>query len=154
MAEPGDRTEADRFGLARFAQAQAPVWDAVVAELTAGRKRSHWMWFVFPQLRGLGHSTMARHYGISGLDEARAYAAHALLGPRLRQATALVLGHAGRPLQQIFSPPDDLKFGSCMTLFAAAVPDEPVFAQALRQHLGGRGDERTLALLGGAAAGG
>lgn len=147
-------TAGDPHDLARFVEAQRGVHADALAELRAGRKRSHWMWFVFPQLRGLGHSTMARHYGISGLDEARAYAAHALLGPRLRQATALVLGHAGRPLQQIFSPPDDLKFGSCMTLFAAAVPDEPVFAQALRQHLGGRGDERTLALLGGAAAGG
>lgn len=142
---------ADSFGLQRFVDAQGPVWDRVVAELGAGAKRSHWMWFVFPQLRGLGHSAMAWHYGINGLEEARAYAAHPLLGERLRQATALVLGHAGRPLQAIFEPPDDLKFSSCMTLFAAAAPQEPLYAQALRQRLGGRGDERTLARLGAQA---
>lgn len=138
---------ADPFGLRRFVDAQEPVWARVVAELGAGAKRSHWMWFIFPQLRGLGHSAMAWHYGITGLDEARAYAAHPLLGKRLRQATTLVLGHAGRPLQEMLPPPDDLKFGSCMTLFAAAAPHELLYAQALQQHLGGRGDERTLALL-------
>lgn len=143
---------ADPFGLHRFVDAQAPVWELVLAELSDGARRGHWMWFVFPQLRGLGHSAMAWHYGISGLDEARAYAAHPLLGPRLRRATALVLGHAGRPLQAIFGPPDDLKFGSCMTLFAAAEPREPLFGRALQQ-LGGRGDARTLRLLAEQAKG-
>ena len=137
----------DPFGLQRFVQAQEPVWGAVVAELTAGRKQSHWMWFVFPQLRGLGHSALAWHYGLAHLDEARAYAAHPLLGARLRQCTALVLGHEGRALSDIFGAPDDLKFGSCMTLFAAAEPAEPLFARALAQHRDGRGDARTLARL-------
>ena len=137
----------DPFDLQRFVAAQAPVLDAVRAELAAGRKRSHWMWFVFPQLRGLGSSTMAQHYGMASLDEARAYLAHPVLGPRLRECCALLLAVPGRSAHEILGSPDDLKFRSCLTLFAAAAPQEPVFAQALRRFYGGEPDPRTLALL-------
>ena len=138
----------DPFGLERFVQAQAPVYPQVQAELRAGRKRSHWMWFVFPQLAGLGHSAMARRYAIGSLAEAQAYAAHPLLGPRLRECSALVLAAPQNDVHRIFAAPDDLKFHSCMTLFAHAVPHEPVFAHCLRKYFGGAGDARTLALLG------
>ena len=137
----------DPFDLQRFAQAQAPVFETVLAELGAGRKRSHWMWFVFPQLRGLGLSSMAEHYGIASLDEARAYLAHPVLGPRLRECCALVQRVAGRSANQILGSPDDLKFRSCLTLFARAAPDEPLFAQALEKYYGGQADPRTLARL-------
>jgi uncharacterized protein (DUF1810 family) len=136
----------DPFDLQRFATAQAPVLDAVLAELAAGRKRSHWMWFVFPQLRGLGTSSMAQHYGITSLDEARAYLAHPVLGPRLRECCALVLQVEGRSANEIFGSPDDMKFRSCVTLFGLAAPDEPLFGQALDQYYGGVPDPRTLAL--------
>jgi uncharacterized protein (DUF1810 family) len=105
------------------------------------------MWFVFPQLRGLGHSAMAQRYGIVSLDEARAYLAHPLLGPRLRECTRLVLHVEGRTAHAIFGSPDDFKFRSCMTLFGFAVPDEDVFTQALDQYFGGEPDPYTLALL-------
>lgn len=132
--------------LQRFVEAQAPVWNQVRAELAAGRKRTHWMWFVFPQLQGLGSSAMARHYAIEDLAEARAYLRHPLLGARLREVTQLVLQHADTPLGQIFGWPDDLKFCSSMTLFEAADPAEPLFSSALARLCGAR-DERTLALL-------
>ncbi len=134
--------------LQRFVDAQAAVWERVRAELAAGRKRTHWMWFVFPQLQGLGSSAMARHYAIEGLAEARAYLRHPLLGARLREATRLALGHAGTPLEQLFGEPDDLKFCSSMTLFERADPAEPLFGQALAALCPGR-DARTLALLAG-----
>jgi uncharacterized protein (DUF1810 family) len=138
----------DPFDLQRFVDAQADVYEDVHDELHAGRKTSHWMWFVFPQLRGLGHSPMAQHYGIASLDEARAYLAHPLLGERLRECTRLVLGVDGRNARAIFGSPDDFKFRSCMTLFGFAAPDEDVFAQALDRHFGGEPDPRTLELLG------
>ena len=141
----------DPHDLQRFIDAQAPVHDQVLAELRAGRKRTHWMWFVFPQLRGLGHSAMAERYGIASLDEARAYLEHPLLGPRLIECTTLVTAVRDRSLNAILGSPDDLKFVSSMTLFArvAAGPASPitVFDTALAVHCDGRRDPRTLALL-------
>ena len=137
----------DPFNLSRFVTAQDGVLAQVRAELTAGDKRTHWMWFVFPQLKALGRSATALHYGLSGRDEALAYWRHPLLGPRLRECTALVLGvPAPRSAHAIFHSPDDLKFRSCMTLFAAVAPDEPVFRQALERFFEGP-DPRTLELL-------
>lgn len=136
------------FSLQRFVQAQEPVLAQVRAELTAGRKTSHWIWFVFPQLRALGRSATAQHYGIDALAEAQAYWQHPVLGPRLRECTALVLAVPDRSAHQIFGSPDDLKFHSCMTLFAQAAPQEPVFGQALAKYFGGVSDVNTLALLG------
>jgi uncharacterized protein (DUF1810 family) len=141
-----EQEQQDPFDLQRFVTAQAPVLDAVLAELRAGRKRSHWMWFVFPQLRGLGTSSMAHRYGIASLEEAQAYLAHPLLGPRLRECCALVLRVEGRSANEIFGSPDDLKFRSCVTLFGLAAPEEPLFAQLLDKHYGGMPDPRTVAL--------
>src|SRR5690348_18193089 len=115
--------ERDPFELERFAAAQANVIARVKDELRAGRKQSHWMWFVFPQLAGLGFSPMAQRYAIASLAEARAYLAHTLLGARLRECTELVLAIHGKSAHDIFGSPDDLKFRSCLTLFAEAVPD-------------------------------
>lgn len=138
----------DAFDLTRFVEAQAGAYASALAELQAGTKRSHWIWFVFPQLRGLGSSAMARRYGLTGLDEARAYLAHPLLGPRLLTCTQAVLQHSQRSLREIFGSPDDLKYRSSMTLFAAAAGEEPsLFRQALAVHCGGEADGRTLALL-------
>ena len=138
---------ADPFDLDRFVQAQDEILDAVRRELRAGRKETHWMWFVFPQLRALGRSGTALHYGIKSLDEARAYMAHPLLGPRLVECTELVLAVQGRTAHAIFGSPDDLKLRSCMTLFAAAAPDVPAFPEVLRRHYDGAGDPETLRLL-------
>lgn len=136
------------FDLERFVTAQAPVHETALAEIEAGRKRSHWMWFVFPQLRGLGISPTAQHYGLVSLAEARAFLAHPVLGHRLRGITQAMLRHRGRPLAQIFGSPDDMKFRSCMTLFAQAEggADGP-FREALATFCHGEEDERTLALL-------
>ena len=137
----------DPYDLLRFVAAQASVMDSVRAELAAGCKRSHWMWFIFPQLAGLGRSATARHYALSGLAEARAYLAHPLLGPRLRECAGLVAATEGRTVQQIFGAPDDLKFHSSMTLFAAAAPGPGVFADCLHRYFGDRTDAATLVLL-------
>jgi uncharacterized protein (DUF1810 family) len=136
----------DPFDLQRFVTAQAPVMDAVLAELAAGRKRSHWMWFVFPQLRGLGSSSMAQRYGIASLEEARAYLAHPVLGSRLRECCTLVLGLQGLSANDIFGSPDDLKLRSCLTLFALAAPSERIFGQALEKYYGGVPDQGTVTL--------
>lgn len=136
------------FGLARFLEAQAPVMPQVLRELSEGRKRTHWMWFVFPQLAGLGRSEMAQHYAIASLDEARAYLAHPVLGPRLQDCTALVNVERARTAHEIFGSPDDLKFRSCMTLFDAARP-EAEFRAALEQFFGGQGCPETLRRLAG-----
>lgn len=140
----------DPFDLQRFVSAQASVFDRALDELRAARKRSHWMWFIFPQARGLGLSDMATHYGIGSLEEAGAYLAHPVLGPRLRQCTEAVLAApAGAGLHDIFGSPDDMKFGSSMTLFAlAAGGSERCFTQALDRFCAGRQDARTLDLLG------
>jgi uncharacterized protein (DUF1810 family) len=141
-------TDTDPFNLERFVSAQAAVFSTVMEELTAGQKRSHWMWFIFPQLRGLGHSSMAKFYGIGSLDEARAYLGHTLLGPRLNLCTLTVLAVEDRSLHDIFGSPDDMKFHSSMTLFALAAPNqEAVYRQALERWWQGRADERTIALL-------
>jgi len=145
MTQPHD----DPFELARFVRAQAPVYAHACAELEAGEKRSHWMWFVFPQLAELGRSSTAQYYGIGSRGEALAYWQHPVLGPRLAQCTSLVIGLQGRTAFQVFHTPDDLKFRSCMTLFRAAVPQEAVFGQALDKYYGGQGDPLTLALLQG-----
>ena len=144
----------DKFALARFVEAQDGVIEQALAELRAGRKRSHWMWFVFPQMRGLGHSPTAEFYGISSLEEARAYLAHPLLGARLIACTQAVETHAARSISSIFGTPDDLKFHSCMTLFAKAAgtgeapAGDGVFHAALQRHFAGHQDPATLALLG------
>ena len=131
--------------LERFVLAQAPVYPQVLAELRAGCKRSHWMWFVFPQLAGLGHSAMAQRYAIASLQEARDYLAHPVLGARLRECSALVLAAAQPDVHRIFGSPDDLKVHSCMTLFHRAGPDEPLFTDCLAKFFGGRPDDLTLA---------
>jgi uncharacterized protein (DUF1810 family) len=144
----GPRTE-DPYDLQRFVRAQEPVIDHAREELRAGRKTSHWMWFVFPRLRGLGFSTMAQFYGIASEDEAVAYLDHAVMGPRLIECTGLVLSHHGRSLHAIFGSPDDMKFHSCMTLFhVASTGREPVLDRALQHYFEGRRDPKTLSLLG------
>ena len=122
----------DPFDLARFVEAQQRDYQQALDELRAGAKRSHWIWYVFPQLRGLGRSEMAEHYGISGLDEARAYLAHPLLGPRLEDCARALLSHRGRSARQIMGSPDDLKLRSSMTLFQAVAPQQPLFAEVLQ----------------------
>lgn len=138
------------FDLERFVTAQAPVHAAVLEELAAGRKTSHWMWFVFPQLRALGRSATAKFYGIESLEEARAYVAHPVLGERLHACGELVLaalGRQGLSVHRIFGLPDDLKLCSCMTLFEVAWPGEATFAQVLEKGFGGLRDSATLELL-------
>ena len=139
----------DPFDLSRFIDAQDSVIDQVRRELRAGRKTSHWMWFVFPQLRGLGHSAMSLRYGIASLDEAQAYLAHPILGPRLRDGAELVNRHANRTIHEIFGSPDDLKFHSSMTLFDVASDHAAPFMTALHIHFNGKPDEATLRALGG-----
>jgi uncharacterized protein (DUF1810 family) len=137
----------DPFDLKRFVDAQAPVFRTVVDELRGGRKRGHWMWFVFPQLCGLGSSPMAERYGISSLEEARAYLRHDLLGPRLRECTGLVNQVQGRSVAEIFGSPDDLKLCSSMTLFARATDDNADFVALLDRYYGGRQDPVTVTRL-------
>jgi uncharacterized protein (DUF1810 family) len=134
----------DPFNLQRFVEAQAPVIGRVLDELRSGSKRSHWMWFVFPQLEGLGRSEMARWYAIASLDEARAYLAHAVLGPRLRECSELVLAVQGRTIGEIFGAPDDQKFWSSMTLFVQADPSQAVFRACLEKYFAGQPDSGTL----------
>lgn len=134
----------DPFDLRRFVRAQDAVIDDVFQELRAGVKRSHWMWFVFPQIAGLGRSAMAQRYAISSLEEARAYLAHPVLGQRLRECCELVRAVEGHPIGEIFGAPDDLKFWSSMTLFAAADPSEAVFRACLQKYFAGRADPGTL----------
>jgi len=141
--------EEDPFDLQRFVAAQDPVIDTVRAELRAGRKQTHWMWFVFPQLAALGHSTMARRYGLASLAQARAYWAHPVLGPRLRECCELLLEAGESDIHAILGAPDDLKFRSCLTLFERAAPQEPVFGACLARFYGAEPDPRTLALCGG-----
>jgi uncharacterized protein (DUF1810 family) len=137
----------DAFDLQRFVEAQAGVYERVCAELRAGEKRSHWMWFIFPQIKGLGSSPMAVRFAISGMEEARAYLDHAVLGPRLRECTGIVVGVEKRAVGDIFGYPDDMKFHSSMTLFAkaaGAAEEERVFGEALKKYFGGDLDRGTL----------
>jgi uncharacterized protein (DUF1810 family) len=133
--------------LERFVQAQQPVYEQVIEELRAGRKRTHWMWFIFPQLRGLGRSEMARHYGISSKDEAAAYLGHPVLGPRLQHCAQLVLAIQGRSLKEIFGDPDDMKFRSSMTLFASVAGPASIFQACLKEYCGNQPDPGTVARL-------
>jgi len=134
----------DTYDLQRFVDAQNPVYDKICAELRDGQKKSHWMWFVFPQIEGLGSSPMARKFAISSLAEAAAYLEHPVLGPRLTECTRLVNLVEGRSIEQIFGRPDDLKFRSSMTLFARASLDNQVFVDALQRHFKGEFDPATL----------
>ena len=138
----------DPFNLQRFVDAQAPVYAQVQSELQAGQKRSHWMWFIFPQVSGLGSSPTAQRFAITSMDEAVAYLAHPILGPRLRECTALVNAASHRGISDIFPYPDDLKFHSSVTLFAVADPDSPLFPTALDLFFNGRRDDATLDRLG------
>lgn len=135
------------FDLDRFVKAQAPVFEQALGELREGRKQSHWMWFVFPQLVGLGHSQMARTYGISSVDEAAAYLQHSVLGRRLFECAEAVFAVPGRTAREILGSPDDLKLRSCATLFAAISPADSVFHRVLDHFFGGHPDPRTLELL-------
>ncbi len=137
----------DPHNLNRFLTAQAPVYPQILAELEVGEKRTHWIWFIFPQLKGLGLSQQSEFYGIASLPEAQAYAQHPVLGPRLDQCTRLVHQVENRTIRQILGPPDDLKFRSSMTLFARAAPQNPIFQAALNKYFNGDPDPRTLELL-------
>jgi len=140
-------TNASTAGLERFVAAQEPVWAAVRRELAAGRKTSHWMWFVFPQLRSLGRSDTAKLYGLDENEAAR-YWRHPVLGPRLLECTRLVLATPGRTAHDIFGSPDDLKLRSCMTLFDVVAPEEPAFRAVLDRFYRGEADRLTIAALG------
>ena len=136
----------DPFDLQRFVDAQAPLYPRVLAELRQGQKQSHWIWFIFPQLAGLGHSPMARRFAIASREEAVAYLEHEILGPRLRECTALVNAVEGRTIREILGSPDDFKFRSSMTLFVAVCSD-PEFAEAIQKFYSGTPDRKTLDLI-------
>ncbi|GCA48412.1 hypothetical protein KGO5_00840 [Sinorhizobium sp. KGO-5] len=138
----------EAFDLERFVAAQESTYPAALAELRAGAKRTHWMWFIFPQTAGLGHSPTAQFYALSGLGEARAYVGHPLLGRRILECTEAVNGVRGRTALDIFGRPDDLKFCSSMTLFEAAAPDVDAFTRALDLYFDGVRDKRTIEILG------
>ena len=137
----------DLFNLKRFVEAQDPVFEEVLAELRRGEKKGHWMWFIFPQMKGLGYSETAQYFAISSRAEAEAYLAHAVLGPRLIECTRAVTAMEGRSAKQIFGLVDTLKFRSSMTLFHEVAPDGP-FGQALGKYFAGEPDPRTLEFLG------
>ena len=134
----------DPYNLQRFVDAQEPVYDDVLSELGAGQKRTHWMWFIFPQIKGLGHSPMAVKYAISSLDEADAYLNHPILGRRLRQCTEVVNLLVGRSVDQIFGYPDNMKFHSSMTLFVRATADNGLFKDAITKYFNGKLDKATV----------
>ncbi len=136
------------YDLERFVAAQQHVYDDVLVELRRGRKTGHWIWFIFPQVAGLGSSSMSQHYSIGSLDEARAYLDHPVLGPRLRECAGLVLATTGRTTTEIFGSLDSMKVRSSMTLFHRAAPHEPLFRQVLDRFYGGVADEATDARLG------
>jgi uncharacterized protein (DUF1810 family) len=142
MPEPDDP-----YDLQRFVDAQNRVYETVTAELRSGRKRTHWMWFIFPQIAGLGHSAMAQRYAISSLLEAEAYLKHGILGRRLRECTRLITLVEGRSAHDILGSPDDMKLHSCLTLFSNAAPEDPVFRHALEKYFGGEEDPGTIARL-------
>jgi uncharacterized protein (DUF1810 family) len=134
----------DSYDLKRFIEAQAPVYERVQCELKAGRKRSHWMWFIFPQIEGLGYSNTARKYAIANIAEAQAYLQHPVLGLRLRECTETVTAVQGRSINEIFGSPDDMKFKSSMTLFAHATEENQLFKDALEKYYGGEEDSLTV----------
>jgi len=134
----------DSYNLRRFVEAQEQVFAQVCSELRGGRKRSHWMWFIFPQIKGLGYSAISVKYSISSIEEARAYLNNAVLGPRLLECTRLVNQIVGRSVEEIFGYPDDLKFHSSVTLFAQAAPENQIFKDALQKYFEGELDQLTL----------
>ena len=138
------RNADDPYDLQRFVDAQNPVYDRVRAELRNGRKQTHWMWFIFPQIAGLGHSAMAQRYAISSAAEARAYLDHPVLGQRLRECTRMVLAVERRSAHDILGSPDDMKFRSCLTLFAHTAAEEPVFRDALEKYFEDKFDPLTV----------
>jgi uncharacterized protein (DUF1810 family) len=137
------------LSLERYIKAQAPVYTRALAELKAGHKQSHWMWYVFPQIAGLGNSAMSHAFAIQSLEEARNYLAHPVLGARLRECCQTVMALDGKTAHEIFRSPDDLKFRSCLTLFAQAAPDESLFDDLLMKYFGGEEDPATLEVLAG-----
>lgn len=147
MHEPDASPGADPFDLGRFVGAQQGDYETALSEIRSGRKRSHWMWYVFPQLAGLGVSAMSKRYAIRSRAEAEAYRRHPVLGPRLVEIAEAVLGVGGRSALEIFGSPDDLKLRSCMTLFAAVSPAGSVFERVLAKYFRGERDEATLRLL-------
>jgi uncharacterized protein (DUF1810 family) len=134
----------DPYNLRRFVDAQSAVYEQAVKELRAGRKESHWMWYVFPQIKGLGSSFTAQKFAISSLGEAKAYLDHSLLGPRLGECTQIVTTVRGVPIEDLFGYPDHLKFHSCMTLFAHASTDNQIFVDALRKYFNSAYDRKTI----------
>jgi uncharacterized protein (DUF1810 family) len=149
MSDSADRQSTEGpYDLDRFVQAQQGDFERALAEIAAGRKRTHWMWYVFPQLDGLGYSSTAKYYAIKNLEEARAYLAHPVLGPRLLRCAEAALSVEGRSATEIFGSPDDLKLRSCATLFACVSPPGSVFERLLAQYYGGEPDQKTLKLLG------
>jgi uncharacterized protein (DUF1810 family) len=143
----------DPFDLKRFVRAQESDYKLALEEIAAGRKRSHWMWYIFPQFAGLGLSSTSRHYAISSLDEARAYLAHPILGPRLSECAAATLTVKGRSAHDIFGSPDDMKLRSSVTLFSLVSPENSVFHRVLEKYFEGKRDEQTLDLVGDAGSG-
>jgi uncharacterized protein (DUF1810 family) len=137
----------DPYDLNRFIDAQNGIYERAINELGAGQKSSHWMWFIFPQVRGLGHTETSIFFAISSLQEAKAYLEHPVLGPRLRECCELLMQIDGRSISQIFGSPDDLKLRSSMTLFAQASEQNPLFKDVLQRYFDGRVDPRTLGLL-------
>jgi uncharacterized protein (DUF1810 family) len=144
----GEESGNDPHDLARFVDAQAGDYEQALAEIKGGRKRSHWMWYVFPQIDGLGFSSMSRRYSIKSADEARAYLEHPILGPRLVEIAEAALGVEGRSAYDVFGSPDDMKLKSCSTLFASVSPPGSVFARLLGKYFHGERDGKTLRLLG------
>jgi uncharacterized protein (DUF1810 family) len=140
----GAKAMDDPYNLRRFVDAQNPVYEQVCAELRRGRKTSHWMWFIFPQIAGLGHSQTAQYFAIRSREEAAAYLEHPILEPRLRECSRLMTAIEGKPIDEILGHPDDLKFKSSMTLFAYATADNDIFVTALRKYFGGEYDGLTL----------
>ncbi len=135
------------FNLERFVKTQHSRYETVLSELKNGQKKTHWMWFVFPQIEGLGKSQAAQYYAIRGLEEALAYLSHPVLGERLRECVGVLLKIQGRTLHEIFGHPDDWKFRSSMTLFEYVSPDEPYFAKALERYCDGKRDDKTLEII-------
>jgi uncharacterized protein (DUF1810 family) len=147
-ASPGP----DPFDLSRFLEAQDPIYADALSEIRAGRKRTHWMWFVFPQAIGLGTTHTAQHYAIRSMDEARAYLAHPTLGHRLRECAETLLRVRGKSVSEIFGPPDDLKLRSSMTLFASVAEEDSVFEEVLERYFGSNPDPLTLRFIDRGAA--
>ena len=148
MAERTSSSTADPYDLARFVRAQESVYDQALSEIRSGRKRSHWMWYIFPQFVGLGSSSTSRQYAITSVAEAEAYLRHPVLGPRLLECCQAALGVEGRSALDVFGSPDDLKLQSCATLFAGVSPTGCVFERILDRYFGSERDDKTLRLVG------